>query len=348
VKVDRKRDILLTAALILGITAIFWIDRATPGETPVAVLYALPLFLAGTLLAGWLAAVIGAAAVSLYVFDAFILGEAWNLYRWAGLAVLVIACCWAIQTGRDHGRLRSLTAELASKASELERLRRDREAMNSIVAHELRGALSSVAGYSKLLLRQSGDGHDQAALRAIAAGSDRLDRLTQDLLDEANIELGHLTLNRQTCDLAHMLHEHADFYHELTDRQIELDVPAEPVFGNWDELRLGQVIRNLLSNALKYSAEDTPIRACISCSLEKVTLAIRNTAVGIEAADLNEVFVPHRRLEAHRPLEGSGLGLHVTKCLVERHGGKIDVSLDVDEVEFRVTLPRSGSSVGHS
>jgi len=139
-----------------------------------------------------------------------------------------------------------------------------------------------------------------------------------------------------------MLLEHIDFYHELTGRQIELDVPAEPVFGNWDEQRLAQVIRNLLSNALKYSPEDTPIRARLSCSLEDATLTIRNAAVGIEPGDLAEVFGPYRRLERHRYMEGSGLGLHVTKCLVERHGGGIDASWDGDEVEFRVTLPRSG------
>ncbi|MFI5268224.1 MAG: sensor histidine kinase [Chloroflexota bacterium] len=339
-KIDRKRDALLAAALVVAIGAVFWVDKVTPVETPVAVLYALPLFLAGTLLADWVAVLIGAAAVGLYVAEAFVLGEAWNVYRWAGLAVLIVACWWAVQTGRDQARLRSLTAELASKATELERLRLDREAMNSIVAHELRGALSSVAGYSKLLLRRPGEGPDRDALRAIANGSDRLDRLTQDLLDEANLELGHFTLNRQAVDAVRLVREQADFYQELTGRQIELNVPTEPVFGNWDELRVTQVIRNLLSNALKYSPEAESIKASISCTIKEVALVIRNTAVGVKASELDDLFLPYRRLEAHRQMDGSGLGLHVTKSLVERHGGQIAVSLGGDQIEFRVTLPR--------
>ena len=338
-KVVRSRDLFLALALAAAIGAVFLVDRATPAETPIAVLYALPLFLAGTLLAGWLAVAIGALAVALYVADAVALFETGNVYRWAGLAVLVIAVWWAVQTGRDHARLRSLSTELALKASELERLRRDREAMNSIVAHELRGALSSVAGFSKLLLRKP-DGEDRAALRAIATGSDRLDRLTQDLLDEANIELGHLNLNRQACDAVQLVREQADFYQELTGRSVEVDVPAEPVFGNWDELRVTQVIRNLLSNALKYSPPDEPVRAVVAPVGQDVVLSIRNTAVGITPEDLEDVFVPYRRLAAHRQLEGSGLGLHVTRSLVERHGGRIQASLTGETVEFQVTLPR--------
>ena len=334
----RWRSLSLTAALVVAISCLFWLERATPAEIPVAVLYALPLFVAGSLLSGWAALGIGVLALSLYMADAILAGQLWNGYRAGGLAVLVIGCWWALQTGRHHARLQAATAELTHKAAELARLRRDREAMNSIVAHELRGALSSVSGYSKLLLRKHA-GDDHHALRAIADGSDRLDRLTQDLLDEANIELGHLSLNRGATDLVRIFREQTEFYRELTGRCIELQADADAIFGNWDELRISQVIRNLLSNALKYSQDSSLVQVAVFSGSGQAGFTIRNTSAEIRSDDLEDVFSPHRRLEKHRHLEGSGLGLYITKCLVERHGGTIGASAVDGYVEFRVTLP---------
>lgn len=339
---SRWRSLSLTAALVVAISSFFWLERATPAEIPIAVLYALPLFVAGSLLSSWTALGIGLLALSLYMADAILAGELWNGNRIGAFAVLVIGCWWALQTGRDHARLRAATTELTHKAAELARLRRDREAMNSIVAHELRGALSSVAGYSKLLLRKEASadrGADRGALRAIAEGSDRLDRLTQDLLDEANIELGHLRLNRGATNLVQILREQTEFYSELTGRCIELHADSDAIFGNWDELRVSQVIRNLLSNALKYSPDSSPVQAAvISCS-DQAGFTIRNASMEIEPGDLEDVFCRHRRLDRHHHLEGSGLGLYITRCLVERHGGTIAASAANGHVEFRVTLP---------
>jgi signal transduction histidine kinase len=340
-KFGRPRDVAISVALLAVVATMFWVDQATPPATPVAVLYALPLFLAGAWLVDWVAALIGAVAVSLYLLEAVVRFGTLTPYRGAGLLALVLACWWAVRTGRDHARLKALSEDLAAKASELERLRVQREAMNSIVAHELRGALSSVSGYSKLLLRNmsGGDGNENA-LRAIASGSDRLDRLTQDLLEEAGLELGQLILNRQSCDLVHSMAENVDFYRELTGRRIDLAAPHEAVFGNWDELRITQVIRNLLTNALKYSPPEVAIQCFVTSGDDAASVAVRNTANGITEEDLARVFLPYNRLEVHRQLHGNGLGLHVTKSLVERHGGRIDVSLEGPMVEFRFTLPR--------
>ena len=262
----------------------------------------------------------------------------WGFERILGMLLLGLAGWWAVRTGYDHARLQMVSEEL-------EAARAQRENMIAIVAHELRGALSSVSGYSKLLLRDSTQNERRPALLAIARGSDRLDMLTQDLLDAASLEMGGFTLNRASCDIVSLTREHAELLSTLTGREILLTRPHEALFGNWDALRLSQVIRNLLSNSIKYGPEDRPVCVDVGVQCGAVAVAVSNEAPGVTEEDVARLFLPYSRLKVHQQGEGSGLGLYVTRALVERHGGRIEAHLGDGKLAVRFTLPLDAASL---
>ncbi len=340
------RDMLLAGCLAALVVGVSILDRNSPPEVPIAILYALPLFVAGVLLPGRLATALGCLTLGLYLFDGYVAGNAWSVHRVVGLGTLALAAWWALRTGAAYAKLRSVSTELADKAAQLEAAQSERELVISVVAHELRGALTTVSGYSKLLLRPRSTINQRAALQAIAHAADHLDRLTQDLLDGANLELARFTLTRQTCDLAQLVADNVNLYRTLTDRVIELRTPSEPVFGNWDELRLSQVIRNLLSNSLKYSAPERAVAVEVVPSSRDVTVVVRNAAGELSKDDLERLFWPYSRLAAHERKRGTGLGLYVSKAIIERHGGEIRAWIDEDQACFEFLLPLTVEPTG--
>lgn len=211
--------------------------------------------------------------------------------------------------------------------------------MASIVAHELRGALSTVSGYSKLLLRPKHSADIQPALQAIARGSEQLDRLTQDLLDAANLNVGRFNLTRQTCDLGEIVRENVELYRSLSDRLIEVSIPLDPVFGNWDELRVNQIVRNLLSNSLKYSPPGESVQVNLQSRPGEAWVGISNAAGDLSPQELDLLFLPYSRLRPNEAARGTGLGLFVTKAIAERHGGSIGAEIRDGRVCFHFALP---------
>src|SRR6185312_12144647 len=126
----------------------------------------------------------------------------------------------------------------------------------------------------------------------------------------------------------------------------DIQLPPTPVMLNADCERLGQVIINLLTNAMKYSPEVSPIRIAISQSDRAVTIQVHNEGQAIPTQQHEHLFEPfYRTPEAHAsPEEGSGLGLAISKEIVERHQGRIWVeSSDQEGTTFFVQLPRTGT-----
>jgi signal transduction histidine kinase len=334
-----RNELLLTCALAVAIGVVFAVDRVMPVEVPMVVLYGLPLFAAGVWLPRWTAVILGALTLVLYVAVGYEGVNGWSPFRVVGLVILALAGAWALQTGNAQSRLRRVSEELADKAAQLEAAQAEREMMASVVAHELRGALSTVSGYSKLLLRPKHSADIQPALQAIARGSDQLDRLTQDLLDAANLNVGRFNLTRQTCDLGQIVGENVELYRSLGDHPIEVSVPSEPVFGNWDELRVNQIVRNLLSNSLKYSPPGESVQVDLESRPGEAWVGISNAAGQLSPQDLDLLFLPYSRLRPNEAVRGTGLGLFVSKVIAERHGGGIGAEIQDGRVCFHFSLP---------
>ena len=178
-------------------------------------------------------------------------------------------------------------------------------------------------------------------LTVIAKQVDHLERMTSDLLDSARIEAGQLELQIEHCDLREIVGAVRELFStSATSHQLEARMPREPVWIRADELRIQQVVTNLVSNAIKYSPEGGPITIAVQSTNERASITVTDPGIGIEPDDLPRIFEPFRRSASAESIPGVGLGLAVTRRLVIAHGGSIDVSSRPGAgTTFTVTLP---------
>jgi PAS domain S-box-containing protein len=213
----------------------------------------------------------------------------------------------------------------------------DRDAFLVVAAHELKTPVASLHGYSQLLRRSTSAGQLppvyrlDKALDVLERESAKLGRLITNLLDLARIEAGRLSLDIGRADLvalaanvverARLIGPHAN---------IELEAPRQVVL-NCDALRLEQVITNLVDNAVKYSPADASIRVTIAeLDSGQVTLTVRDTGAGISADKRDHIFDRFYRAHADEHASGMGLGLWISRQIVELHDGSIRAEFPPD------------------
>ncbi len=212
----------------------------------------------------------------------------------------------------------------------------------STVSHELRSPLTSVKGYTSLLLSRwdrLSDDQKKTMLEQVHHDADRVTRLVSELLDISRLETGHLQLRFQTVALPSIA---SSVVAKLTFEYPELECTlafAEgfpPVLADPDKVE--QVLTNLVENAAKYaSLKGMTVSGTVAGN--SVSVAVADTGEGIPRTDLPHIFTKFYRRDQGRP-SGSGLGLWISRGLVEAHGGR----LDADSVEgrgsvFSFTLP---------
>ncbi len=232
--------------------------------------------------------------------------------------------------------------------SELQGLVRSQQELMAMVAHDLRNPVSIVRSRAQLMLRRSE--FDAEALRDIVQQSDRMARMTEDLLDTAVIVGGSVALQREQVDLADLARGVLAHFAAFTDLHTLDFAVVGPVVGEWDRARVEQVLENLVGNAVKYSPGGGAVRVDIQGSDEDVQVSVSDQGLGIDAQDLPKVFDCFGRAQAVRNagLPGLGLGLCICKGLVEAHGGRISaVSEGTGRGStFSFSLPRREPLVG--
>ena len=214
----------------------------------------------------------------------------------------------------------------------------------STVSHELRSPLTSVKGYTSLLLNRwdrLGDDQKKMMLEQVHHDADRVTRLITELLDISRLETGRLVLRRQMVDLAGLTKAVIDKVGmEYPELQVSLsfadDVPE--VYADPDKVE--QVLTNLVENACKYaSPAGIQLAATLDQANEVVAVAVSDVGEGIPADALPKVFTKFFRRNEGRPT-GSGLGLWISRGLVEAHGGHLTASSILGQGStFRFTLP---------
>jgi signal transduction histidine kinase len=230
-------------------------------------------------------------------------------------------------------RLARQNLELAAANAELQRLDDLKSTFVSVAAHELRSPLTAIQGYVEMLMDEYegplSDGQREY-LTIIQDSSQRLLHITSSLLDVTRIEAGRVELILQPTDLSTLVHKVAAEYEpEMKARaqQLTIDHPSELPLALCDPTRTSQIVGNLLSNAIKYSLQNRHIRISVFPSQEEgfLQLTVADSGVGIGPEDQGKVFRRFFRAvnATQTGASGAGLGLYITRSLVELHGGRI-------------------------
>ena len=245
---------------------------------------------------------------------------------------------------RPEGRISGAVAVFqdVSKAKEAEQLK---DEFMSLVSHELRTPLTSIKGAARTLLRHYSTFEEemrQGLLQDIDEESDRLYRLVENLLDFSRSEAGMLRLATEPVQVGKVASRVVEDVRSRTPtHRFSVAFPSDLPPVEADPIRIEQVLRNLLDNAVKYSPEGGAIDVAGEVVGGRLQIGVRDEGVGIAPADHDRVFQRFHRGDAVRSRSsGAGLGLAICQRLVEAHGGKIWVESEAGRGStFYFTLP---------
>lgn len=243
-----------------------------------------------------------------------------HLYASADLALAV-----------DLGQRVALAVDNAHLYQGAQEAVRIREEFLSIASHELRTPLSALqlqVQSLQLQLRRTPIDPERLLPKVAVAQRqvERLTRLINELLDVSRIEAGRLELDQEEIDLGELLRDVVTRFSGEIERSgcsVELSIKA-PVVGQWDRLRLDQVITNLLHNAIKYG-RSRPIHVTVETAEDRARLCVTDQGIGISQSDLQRIFGRFERAVSSRAYGGMGVGLFIVDQILKAHDGSIAV-----------------------
>ncbi len=262
----------------------------------------------------------------------------------------------------DVTELKRAEAELRVTKEEAERANLAKSEFLSRMSHELRTPLNAILGFGQLLDARSLPEFEKESVQHILKGGRHLLGLINEVLDISRIEAGRLELSIEPVRVVQVLEEATALIRPLaTQRQIQLQIPdcqTDCCFALADVQRLKQVLLNLLSNAIKYNRDGGEVIVeceSLGCgaavadgnSQGRVRITVRDTGAGITPDNLPRLFTPFERLGAeHTQIEGSGVGLALSKRLIEAMNGRIGVeSTPGHGSSFFIDLPITAAPV---
>jgi signal transduction histidine kinase len=241
-------------------------------------------------------------------------------------------------------RARALESEIAHRKqveNELREALRARDEFLLVAGHELRTPLTAMRLHFQCRPADSVELPVRTRLQKVARQLGRLSTLIEDLLDVSRIRAGRLTLQLEEFDLSALARETVD---RAADAMARADcrcrvLAEEPVMGTWDRVRIEQVVVNLLSNAMKYS-RGSPIEVAVGRVGDQARIVVRDRGIGISIDDQARIFNRFERACSSREFGGLGLGLWITRQVVESHRGTIRVESELGKgATFVVELP---------
>ena len=244
----------------------------------------------------------------------------------------------------------SLTAQLKTRehlaaqvqlAKDSERLRKT---LLDCVSHELKTPLAAIGAASQELLRLNPGAHNAAAFKDLAgeiqAGSSRLNRVVNNLLDMNRLESGVVQPKSEWCDVAELIRSAIEIEHEsLQGRDIKLDIAKDLPLVLIDHTLIEQAVSKLLANAGTHTPARLPVEIDAECKAGQLMISVSDRGAGLHAESPDLVFEKFYRADGNKP-GGLGLGLSIARGFVEAHGGKLTAeNRDGGGARFIITLP---------
>ncbi len=243
--------------------------------------------------------------------------------------------------------LRSANQRLRREIAERRRAESMRDEFLSVAAHELKTPLTSLRGFAQLLLRQAGESGVPTRLRpaldAVDRQSAKLGLLVGQLLDVSRLEAGRLALDRQPTDLVPLVRGVVAAI-GATSRRHDFQVRGlATAVAFADPLRFEQVVANVIDNAVKYSPKGGPVDVEISGAGGRIRMVVTDHGLGVPPEHRPRIFDRYFQAHAARRLGGMGLGLYISRQIVELHGGTIEASFpEGGGTSVTITIPARG------
>lgn len=227
--------------------------------------------------------------------------------------------------------------------TERKRLEQAQEDFLAMASHDLKSPVTVLLGRAQLMRRRKT--YDEAAIRTIIDQARRIERLATDLQHVVRIEAGKMEFRPVRVDLVALVREAVERVQTPAGAfTFHVSVPGDPVVGHWDKLRISQVLDNLLINAVKYSPEGGAIEVAVIPGESEIELRVTDQGVGISQEFQQRLFTRFYRADKEGVSAGLGLGLYISRMLVEAHGGDIRViSTPGEGSTFTVRLPRNAA-----
>jgi signal transduction histidine kinase len=320
----RPRGALLVLGLMLGAVLA---DYLLPWPFVMTPLYVVPVLVAAHLERPPVVAATAAVATAVDVLSAWVQGLPVEVAFPYTLG-LIAAGYLAVLLAAERGRTAARAAAASSRAQTSEQAHGDLQRFLGMASHDQRQPLTSLVAAVQLLRRRL-DGslgeRDGALLAAIESAAQRAWRLSDDLLDAARIGTGHFAVRPTEFDLVALVREVVAVQGATTTAHtIAIDAP--PRLGVvWDRDRAGQLLSNLLANAIKFSPPGRAIGVDVEPTGAGARLRVWDRGPGIGPDELPRLFQPFSRLPGGAATDGAGLGLYICAAIAEAHGGTIRV-----------------------
>ncbi len=314
----------LIILLLLAQLAIVLVDLVVWPRSNLVILYAIPVLFGSLRLTPVQVTGIAAVAIVLDTLDDTVAHDpvrSWPIT----VPALVVISAFGVLIAVQRGEIARRAREADNARAQVINAHRNLQRFLGMVAHDLRAPLSALSGCVEVLQsdwRTTPPTVRRKAVNGIARTAQRIERLSTDLLDASRIGAGRFEIRPAGMDLVDAVREVVELHQSsLSGRQIILRSPAR-LDGAWDRERIIQVFTNLISNAIKYS-DHGDIRVTIQKVGDKAVGCVTDEGIGMSPEQLAHLFDPFARLEREPGRTGTGLGLYITKGIVEAHQGRI-------------------------
>jgi signal transduction histidine kinase len=247
-----------------------------------------------------------------------------------------------------NNELITIRRELAKRTAELEKLNEQKNQFLGMAAHDLRNPLGSILGFAEFLQHKARSrltDQEMMFISVIQDNSRFMLRLVDDLLDISKIEAGRLRLERLPTDLASLVRERMQLHEPIAEMKgigLRFEAGRAVPLAMVDRARIGQVLDNLISNALKYSPTGSNVTIRLATGERGVVLSVQDEGPGIPAEEMNRLFEPFSMLSVVSVWgeKSTGLGLAIVRRIVAEHGGRVWADSEVGRGStFHVSLP---------
>jgi len=270
-----------------------------------------------------------------------------RLHNWLSAVVLILIVCIAIIFQILSSRARRIENEVRLRTNELKKLKNQLEEKNlslnelikvknellGMASHDLRNPITSIQGYSGFLLKKGSSINEDTRndfLNIINSASDNILELLNNLLSVSAIESGQLVLNLQQGNLRDLINERIRLItHLALEKNIKFKIKCHDTrMVSFDAPRIGQVLDNLLTNAIKFSPVNGVIEIIMEPGNNYIKVTISDEGSGIKSEDLDNIFKPFKKFNTNlkENEKGTGLGLAIAKKMIELHNGRLTLT----------------------